>query len=427
MANTFLYSGFTDSQWESSFHSNSAGQAVGSAFHVAVDGYINTLRWYRKTTGANDHPTQLNLWLLDNGQKITGTTSPPDTGAVGWQSWTLPTSIGVTAGTRLIVAGAYPLSYGRAQDVNPLHRPTPGLGLAFETATFRYSNTSFNSFPESNTTALSGHDVGFDTVATNAGPGPIPGTELADWLSTTDNLHQTDGLPWLTKVVVDATKNAVDASKIVIDSIPPILDNIPKAGDAPWVTVQKLWQIAGVLTNAEIDLWNLFAKRAPGQLTGPTPGGGSAFFGPSGGQVAERSEVAATNGELLWHRTQTTNWLDPVPGGDWVLEDTLSWDGPIGWIQPADCYVLNITAWPDTWDRQDIGDRIWLPRALWWAPLTDTLPAERRFADFDQQILHQLPLRSAGILLRPSGGFSGTLEAWLRPTPAGGIPLPPIP
>lgn len=408
-----------------------APRSWATRFQVTAAGTLTQAGFYRGGTGTTW--PRLALYAAP-GTLLWEDATPTDSGAVGWQWTAIDPPVEVVPGTTYSVSGSYTANVRAAANGTPASRSSPPTPFIFDDTPCHMVGTA-GVYPTSpNTGIYLALSVTF-AAAPPPPPGPGEGDptttgDLNSWLSADPAVqtHEADGLPWLTKLQTDVIENAVDAGRIVIDATHDIVELIPKRGDSEWNAILKLWQIAGVLTEAEIDLWNLFAKRAPGQLTGTTPGGGSAFFGPSGGQVAERAEVAATNGELLWHRTQTTNWLDPLPGGDWVLQDTLTWDGPIGWNQPADCYVLHITTYPATWDQQDVDGHLRLPRALWWAPLTDTIPHERHFGDMEFQILHDLPRRCAGILLAPKSGFSGTLEAWLRPTPpAAGIPVPPVP
>lgn len=416
-----LYENQLNSSWGWNY---TGGYALtrGTRFRVTAELVVTQVGYYH-----NNSTDQSWSWLgmFDGaGVLMWHTETVPNTPVPGWIWVTVSPSFNLVPGVTYTVAGGLVGTRFWALNGPTTLRNPPPAGFIFDDAG-AFLADGVGTYPTVPADYFFAVSVGTETYVPPAEPGEGEGEpaltgDLGSWLSNNPTIqtHETDGLPWLTKLVADATKNAVDAGRIVIDATKDIVDLIPKRDDSEWNAILKLWQIAGVLTEAEIDLWNLFAKRAPHQLTGPTPGGGSAFFGPSGGQVAERAEVSAFNSELLWHRTQTSNWLDPLPGGDWVLEDTLTWDGPIGWNQPADAYVLHITAYPATWDQQLVDGHLWLPRALWWAPLTDTIPHERHFGDMEFQILHNLPLRCAGILLCPQGGFSGTLEAWSRPAPA---------
>jgi hypothetical protein len=400
------------------------GTVSSSASWGAVDFYTSTasvsvaaIGWYR---GSTTGPGAIQVILRDtvtNTDVVTLTA--PDDSLIGWHYVNLVTPWPLIVGR--IYRVAFTCSGGFQVYRGPL--VTPDAPFLYEVSRYgdNWPNLVGTTTDEQSVsvsdTPISGPATPGDTTTIITTPGPA-GEQLAPWLSadSTTQTHETDGLPWLTKVVADVTKNAVDATKIVVDATKAVVDELPKSSDPMWEQLLSLWKIAGVLTEAEIDLWNLFAKRAPGQLTGSTPGGGSAFFGPSGGQVAERAEVAGFNSELLWHRTRTSNWLEPVPGEDWDLVDTLEWSGPVGWDQPADCYVLNLTTVPDYVTTAEVAGHNYYPKAAWWAPLTGTLPHERRFVDFETQLLHALPMRCEGILLCPRNNFAGTLQAWLRPT-----------
>ena len=414
-----LYGNQSDASWAWNVTSD-APRSWGTRFQVTAAGTFTRVGFFR--AGTLSTWPRLALYGAA-GALLWESTAPTDSGAVGWQWTAVSPPVAAATGVTYTASGSYPTNVRAAANGTPSSRSSPPAPFIFDDVPCHQTGTA-GVYP---TAPNSGIYLAL-SVTFAAGPPPVPGPgegdptttgDLNSWLSSDPAVqtHETDGLPWLTKVVADAIKTGQESARIVIDATKDIVELIPKRTDSEWSVVQKLWQIAGVLTEAEIDLWNLHAKRAPAQLTGPTPGGGSAFFGPSGGQVAERAEVAGFNSELLWHRTRTAHWLEPVPGEDWELIDTLEWAGPIGWDQPADCYVINITAFPATWDQQEVHGHLWLPRAAWWAPLTGTLPHERHFVDFETQLLHVLPMRCEGILLAPRENFAGTLQAWMRPTP----------
>jgi hypothetical protein len=415
-----LYGNQLNTSWSWDYGS-SEDATYGIRFQVSAAGDLTRAGWYQPAAGDDSWrwigiygPTGTLLW-----QDTTPTTAT----AAGWTWTTIDPPLTVATGTTYTVAARIFGSRFYARNGSVSNRSAPPTPFLFDDApSFRTAGGP--AYPTTVQTAYYAINVTWGETPPEPIPGPGEGDpattgDLNSWLSADPDVqtHEEDGLPWLTKIATDVLKTGQNSLHLLSDEIKTIVNNIPDADDDKWTRVMKMANIFWALTDASIELLLDFWRRGPLQLTGPTPGGGSAFFGPSGGQVAERAEVAGYNSELLWHRTQTTNWLDSLPGGDWTLQDTLTWDAPIGWNQPADCYVLHITAWPETWDQQDVDGHLWLPRALWWAPLTGTIPHERRFGDMEHQILHALPVRCDGVLLCPRSGFAGTLEAWLRPTP----------
>lgn len=399
----------------------SGNWTFGARFQVTGETTCTAISWYRTGTTWGK-PAGLLLYenIGTNLIDISAGGVPDSTGA-GWKTLTLVSPIALHPGrtyTVCIFTNDNGMEIASTATVN---RGPPGAGFILDDiGSYSTNSRGFPMTPDAGTTY--GVDITIGTAPEPTPPGPDdPATagEISSWLSSdpATQTHETDGLPWLTKVVADSIATGQASARIVIDATKDIVELIPKRTDSEWSVVQKLWQIAGVLTEAEIDLWNLHAKRAPSQLTGPTPGGGSAFFGPSGRQVAEAAEGAAGDASLIWHRTRTSNWLEPLPGEDWELLDTLEWDAPFSWNQPADCYVVHLTAVPTYVTAEDVAGTAYYSKAAWWAPLTGTLPHERHYCEFEYQVLHNLPLRCSGILFRPRNNFAGTIEAWQRPTP----------
>jgi hypothetical protein len=247
-----------------------------------------------------------------------------------------------------------------------------------------------------------------DVVVTTGTPTPPPATSqdvadnLAAWLSaqTPPQAHAVDGLPVLTKQELDNVQQQVTFSYGRSTGLQGLSDQLAAA----------LQRMSDWLAGGGSAPYPSAVKKADGTTA-----------------MQELDQALADHTAILdainaisvqigdgWRRTQTTNWLVPVPGEGWVLQDTLDWSGNVAWSVPADCYVNHITSYPITTDQVVVAGYLWLPRAYWWAPLTGTLPHERHFGDQEFQILHALPMRCQGILLAPRTGFAGTIEAWTR-------------
>jgi hypothetical protein len=410
-----LYGNQADSGWTWDVTSWSPGTTWGTRFRVTAVTSIDRVGFYR---GGDASPGYSWLGLYNvAGTLLWSSSTPTDGGTNQWVWTTVSPPIELDTATDYTVAGYLVSVGGQARNGTLSSRAAPPAPYTFDAHGF-YANTSGIAFPNTpGDSVFLGLAVGYGTSGGGgSGPGTGAPTLTGDnyaWLSADSavNTHQTDGLPWLTKQEVDLIKSIVDLIKTGVD-------NVPKLSDPAWTNVLKLWQIAGALTDAEIAAWNLFAQRAPAQLTGASGGGGSAFFSGDGRQVANSAAEAVDWGARQWHRTETSNWLVPVPGTDWTLAATLDYTDPVAWDQPADAYVNTFTAWPVEVDQALVAGRQWLPRAAWWAPITSTLTHERRFADLTPQLLHALPMRCAGILLVPRPGYAGTLQAYLRPDPA---------
>jgi len=328
------------------------GHFLGTMFRVNVETSSPGGRVFKplQQGAATGHPDQARLYNFDTGAlmdtvNLNAYTWPADT-AWGWVPFLWSTNMLFVTGARYVVLYRTPAGYGYAYRTGAPAMPASGsfiagaIGPASNVAAYS-ANQLVSAFTTIGAmTFFSDHRTGADIWIGADEPTPAPDVDanLASWLSTSaeTQTHEADGLPFRTDATATRTEGKVDLLQTATDAIQTILDNVPKLDDPAWVDALKLWQIAGALTELEVAAWNLFAKRSPSQLTGPSGGGGSAFFGPGGHQVAASAEEAVEWGARLWHRTETSNWLTAVPGTDWVLQDTLEYSGKVGWNQPAD-------------------------------------------------------------------------------------------
>lgn len=381
-----------------------ATSTVGTRFRVTKEVTCTHMGFYRPV-GTQLEYVGLTLWG-DAGATLENVPSPNDSGGVGWQ-WTALTT------PQVLVPGiTYTVSTNTSRAGINTRPGTACVNRAAPPSPFMLDDFCGHTGAGAGIYPTAPQSDWLDALSVRVVVPPPPPEGQGDptltgdvhaWLSADPIVqqHEEDGLPWLTREQVSALAAAVGL--------------IPKALDTDWTRVTEIWQFAGDLTDVQLGLWRAFMDRAGAQLTGPTAGGGSAFHGPGGIQVSAAAEEILLAVDKLWHRTQTTNWLTPIPSAEWIKQDELPWSGPIGWNQEADVYVCHITDFPPSWDQQDVDGKLWLPRAAWWAPLTGTLPHERHFVDFEFQILHALPMRASGLLFCPREGFAGTLEAWTRP------------
>jgi len=389
----------------------------GTPFKVSAACGLTQLTWYRAATGT-PAPTSLRLYNRDTGGLLTSAPAVPDNAAVGWQIYTLPSAIGLVAGTEYMVTAGFNLGGGEPFKVGTSF---PTLPSAFASTTnYRYYHLGANTYPDTGDTSyFYGLDVEIDTSITPAEPPPITSgdvsLELADWLSSDSEVqtHETDGLPYLTKVAVDSIETTVE--------------NIPTATDPPWVTVLKLWQIAGALTDVEIAAWNLFAQRAPAQLTGGGFGGGSAFYSSDGRQVAQTAAnaydqttailaaVADLQAQVTALEALVSSPREPLAGfpSEFDLVDSFSFTDCLAWNVAADVYVLHCTTLPARLAISPVCGINMIPRLGWWAPLADTLTGSRRFIDFEFNLIYDASGRLPGILVELGAGGEATIEAYV--------------
>jgi hypothetical protein len=415
------------------WHHNTDPSAVevSANFTPLADGTCTELSWYRGSTTSALKPDRLRLYDRAAGAIVAEVTSVPDSGAIGWQR-TAISSVSIVANRIYQVAAHFPAGGGFVD--SPAYNsnlPTyPVTWASIGRRSFNYTGLVISG-ETSNNTSNYAVDVLLDVgpAPEPPDPGPVVAAELDNWLSTDPEVqtHEADGLPWLTKVVADVTKNAVDATKIVVDATKDIVDLIPTKDDADWTAIKKLWQIAGVLTDAEIALWNLHAQRAPTQLTGTTPGGGSAFYSGDGRQVAQtaadlQDQVSALAGQVSQLAGNVEQLQAPLAGfpTDFELVDEFTFVECVAWNVAADVYVIHVSTPPRGMAYSAVCGISSLPRAGWWSPLADTIPGEQHYINFEFHLVSHPAGRLPGILVQLGHEGEGTVQAWNRlPPPIG--------
>jgi len=235
-------------------------------------------------------------------------------------------------------------------------------------------------------------------VAETAGgdPSAPPATgattaDLAAWLSndSATNTHQSDGLPWQTKVDTADIRTKVTAGLNLTGGLQALSDSLAH-------TIQMASDyFAGRTATYFTDLKN--------RLIGASGGGGSAFFGPAGTQVSAGVEA------LL---ARSTNAQVGFPASPWEMTAETDFDDALAWAQPADLYVVTFATIPPT--SPDNG-RAGVPvhyRLAWWSPLNGTFAQERRWIDFTSEHLVNPAGRMPGLLLQTYEGGTGHVQAW---------------
>jgi hypothetical protein len=385
----------------------------GLRFQVTTAGYFTRIGYYRP--GAGTFYDNVRLYGPTGGV-LAEWASITDDGSAGWHWLTLTTPVAAATTTTYTISGHNPsgtvIDPGWAQS-NRDAAPAPFLwddgGQWYVDGAPAWPTSGPQSYFQPLSVTWSQYAAG----EPSAGEGDATLTgDLASWLSQNAAIqtHETDGLPWHIGLVVDALTTTVNNIGAAIGHV---ADAASTTGSLMARVAQLLLDTAAILARIPADILNSIEQFVSwiSSWFGDAPRPSDAPTLP-----AQLNEVW---GRTLWlmHRLETAHWIDAVPGGDWVLQDTISWDGPLGWNQPADCYVFRITTVPPWAGQEDIDGHIRYIRAAWWMPLSDTFPHDRHSADMDVQVLEVLPRRCSGILLRPSEGFAGTLEAWLRPDP----------
>lgn len=404
MSSLFDLSGFTFPTRET------AGQyELGTPFKVTFAGEITHLRWKRQTT-SGDAPSAIRVWRASDETVVATAASITDGGTVGWKDCPITGGWRPDLNVEYRVAVSNPASSGLgAQSLNPVPAVPNGLNLpqsgrAYHVATpYVYPSTIEPSAWEA-----------VDVVYVPDSPPPPPATTgdvdqaLLDWLSSSSsvNLHQSDGLPWLTKTVVDAIRSAtgntagqLDATKAVSDAIHDLLTSTDH-------NLGTLWDLAGHLADLEIAAWQAFFGAGAQRLTGPDSAGGSAFYTADGELISQL--VAET-----WQRVRVLRGDIGFGTDGWTMSAEADFEDAIAFAEPADAYTLHITSYQPTQAASTSPAGLWLPRIGWWCILTGAHASQRQFVDFEQQLLSDQGHRMPGCAIQLKPGTLATVQAWL--------------
>jgi hypothetical protein len=390
---------------------NSSNVFFGNRFTVSASFTASYWQWYRSTSG-DGMISYFLLWNVTDNTKLLQD-SPADPGGTGWLE------AAMSAPVTLVTGKTYQIDIG-IQGGNTCWGWTtapPSINTPFTVTSIRYGGS---------TGAYSDSVSGFELLGAQVADGPLSGggggtgtltsddlaaiaDELAKWLSSSapPDTHTTDGLPWLTKTVADAIKVVTDK-----------LGHSGSGNSLDWIVA--LWRLAGDLTDAEIGLLKSLLDRQ-GQVLGASGGGGSAFYGPSGTQVAEGVETllartvdpTGLGAAVALLREQLTLSPDLADTSRWTLVDTVTGEGDALVELQADLYRVSIGDAPGTHGPQLVAGAEWRPRWGWAAPRIHGCYLQR------QPLVDLSPIAIApglfmdGVLLYTHPGFTWTVEAFV--------------
>ena len=386
--------------------------AVGNRFALAADGYLRTVSfWSDNLTGAEPG---LNVWSNSGALRLhkaaadvtwVGT-------ATGWITYTLTesesTSVGlITHNTTWEVDLQF--TSGGAHFFQGCNTPDNVTDFSYEGA--RYGG-GYPVIADNTAGAPWGISVGVaETAGGDPSAPPATGTTTADlteWFSANPalNTHQTD-LPWLTKTVADAIKNATDA-----------LSHGGSGSSIDWIVA--LWKLAGNLTDLEYAAVRQFLKDGQARITGASGGGGSAFYGPEGTQVAAGVETllgrSFTLDDLGAAIALLRERLDLSPDladtTRWTLVDTIEGSADALVNVQADAYFFNLTTIPSSHPHLGVAATLWVPRWGWVAPRVHAHFRQRQFTDIFPAVFTADGLFMDGILVHALPGFEWTCECY---------------
>jgi hypothetical protein len=115
----------------------------------------------------------------------------------------------------------------------------------------------------------------------------------------------------------------------------------------------------------------------------------------------------------IWQRTLVLRNTSAFGLPPWSMAAEADFTDAIAFAEPADAYVLNITSYQPTQPATSSPAGLWLPRLGWWCVLTGSLASERRFVDFEQEMLSDQGRRMAGCAIQLKPGTMAHVQAWL--------------
>jgi hypothetical protein len=220
--------------------------------------------------------------------------------------------------------------------------------------------------------------------------------DLEAWLSATSaNLHQTDGLPWLTKADTADIRTKVTNGFNLAGGLQALSDSL-----AHTIQMASDWLASGS-TTIFTDLKN--------RILGASGGGGSAFYGPDGTQVADGVEQ-------LLARPAATAASNPAPGTfpgtGWTLTDETDFTLCIAYDQPADLYVITCDETTIAPKPEEACGVTRYSHLLWHALLNGDFLQERHFGDFAKLHVADGGRRMPGLYVKIYAGGNGHIQAW---------------
>jgi len=374
--------------------SNTAARQTGTARIINQDGWITELAWYRVNASTSNTPADLILWDATTQAQLARVGAPAASGT-GWQRSALVPPVHVSTGQHLIIAGQL-----NASATNPfalfVSTYTPPSAFITDLDTRRVAPVStVDVFPDGHSTTIwEGFDVTWQDVL-NSAPPPVSGgdvaSELADWLSVSDNTHGADSAPVHVETLATGA-TGFDAIKAVADAVASAV------GGLPGTIASAVTTITGQVTSATTAIMGTGAKSIT-QLGADL--------------VTVEDHLIDVLGGVLGGATGSTSGRTAFPTTGWTLADETDFDTDLAWAVPADIYVLTITSVPTGVAADSFAGVTWYHRLGSWAPLNGAQIGARRFIEFTPQQLDDGGRRMPGLALRTKPATLGHVQAWV--------------
>jgi hypothetical protein len=355
---------------------------------------ITGVRWYRDDPNVNRDLHGLRLYDASDAL-LWSTLVQVDTHTVGWQTTELPTPIELPAGGPYKVCfdfpGGHVWNYFLRADVGA---PASPLLLDDNAECFRFASYGVPDTSRNIDIPAVDIEIGGPSGGPTGGGGTGTTADLAAWLSSSAdvNTHEGDGLPWLTKALLDAWNSGLGAGavgyfqfmKTAINAVKERTDRLPDSIEA---------LTNAILTNASDNVDLVLGGLATIQA------GVDALTGGSGGTAG--GALGALSGRSAF------------PAEGWSLADETDWDTDLAWPVAADLYVFTVTTPPPGAAADSFAGVTWYHRLGSWTTLDGDQAGARAFLEFSPQQLQDGGRRMPGLALRTKNGTLGHVQAWL--------------
>jgi hypothetical protein len=374
------------------------GYTFANKFSVSGAVTINFVRWWKD--GASPFPNEIRIRDVTAGATLVQIGPTPATWVADVSNWyTLDLAANGATPPDLVSGHDYAVveygeNSGYRQAYGDFVAPSPATGITFIRSYWDPGNlampTAANSLP-----TCYGLDV--LTSLPVPGPGEGPGTTAGDlwaWLSADPDVqtHETDGLPWLTKQVVDAIATSVGSGlHTAVTAIGTAVTAIGTAVTSTGTAVEGLsTSLATHMGAWSADLAATIQAWNDGLVDWFNKMGGLA-----GGPVGALSGRSAFPTEL------------------WTLADEKDWDTDLSWPVAADLYVFTVTTPPPGAAADSFAGVTWYHRLGSWTILDGDQAGARAFLEFSPQQLQDGGRRMPGLAFRTKNGTLGHVQAWL--------------
>lgn len=425
MANIHLYDNQTGA-WSSSTPGSGFNCTIGVGFGGSITGYVNAIRWYKIASSSDCKPSRLRIWNQSGWSLLYDSSVVPSVSDTGWVTVPISGGLAVTGGNSYCVGIDWPVGQAWPYQTNTRNAaPTP---LVFDDSLRFYSAAGTFGAP---TTEDSGNPWGVDiawstSVESDGGALPVEvanGWALVDpspWLSSnaTTQLHETDGLPWLT---YQAIADLQDDVTTLLGSIPAGLGT-DVAAIKTSVGTGLAGKVDDVLTSVGTGLNALVtAHKAAWDLWETGWDTFLSTYGPVFTNTGEfLSGVADWTGLrwLDWLGTSYTaigKWMAGTPpaGYEWAQVDSTPFDTDLAWSVAADLYLVTWATTPASLAPQAVDGVAMYRRLAWWAEWDGNQAGERHYLDFPAGFIQTPGKQMGGLLLSCYGPCTGTVTAWV--------------